>query len=208
MRASSTIFILGLCLFLNVAMAGDEYFVVGTGINLSSFNVEMNNREPEQNFRTAGAVMAGYQMPTGDNATVLSLGFETRGTSGNLVRFGEEQIGYEYRLNYLQLLLQYKWLMSITSMTSAYLSPNLGLAWLLGAEEEVGNLSHNIEQGTSNFDLEIGVMVGTQVSLGNHGLFFEGGYGYGLTEVRDEFQVSGTLKNSVVKFRLGLLYGL
>jgi hypothetical protein len=56
--------------------------------------------------------------------------------------------------------------------------------------------------------MEAGLALGVQFPIDRHALFVEGGYGYGLFDVRDESTSSSSLKNSVIKLRIGLLYAL
>jgi hypothetical protein len=210
MRAMFSYAVLCVCLSANAVHAGDEYFVLAGGLNLARFNYSSDGGGdgPAQDFRTAPAVQIGFQAPVGSNATLLSLGLETRGSDTHTGALTGSDAIFHYRFNYAQIQFQFKWLIGKSGMPAGYLAPSIGTSFLIGAEGELGGESRDISESASSFDMEAGLALGVQFPIDRHALFVEGGYGYGLFDVRDESASSSSLKNSVIKLRIGLLYGL
>lgn len=186
------------------ACAEGDYVVFGAGLNLATFSIDPPSgaRIPDQSNRVVPVIQMGYQMGTfNGNATVLSLGYEGKGTvlkasgSGNNVTL---------KFDYLQLGFQYKILFGQDGGPRFYLAPGFGAALLVNSEASNGSESEDVENVTS-FDIDLAGTIGVQIPAGNKAFILEGGYGYGLLDTDDSPQAS--INNSVIKLRIGFLIG-
>lgn len=186
------------------AYAENDYVLFGAGLNLATFSIDPPSgfKKPDQSNRVAPAIQLGYQMGTfSGDATVLSLGYESKGTVLDASGSGDD---ITMKLNYMQLSFQYKALFGQASGPRFYLAPGIGAALLVFSEATRGSDSRDIDDATS-FDLDLAGAFGVQMPMGNNAFLMEAGYGYGLFDVDDT--PDSSINNSVIKLRIGFLIG-
>jgi hypothetical protein len=192
------------------ANAGDTYFVLGGGANLAEFNRDLPSGAPEfdQGFRFGPCFHLGFQAPgPGDNASVLSLGYESRGAVWTAQDANGRDVDVTIKFNYLQLGYQYKFLFGGSHQAAGYFAPGLGASILIHSTAEAPGEEQDMD-GVNSIDLEASLALGVQAPVGlNHAFFLEGGYGYGLFDT-DTDREDASANNSVIKLRAGFLIGL
>jgi hypothetical protein len=197
-----------IALLCGSAAAQSPAFIIGGGLNFSTFNRDAPSGLDlgDQSMRTGFNLLAGFQAPTGSGATVLGLGYETRGAVWTDEGPTGEDVDLTIKFNYVHLAFAYKLMSSQGYGPVFYFAPGVDLAFLTSSEMEVDNDSRELDD-VNSVDLDLGASVGFQVPMANNAFFMEAGYAYGLFDTdteSDEFSAH----NSAIKLRAGFLVGL
>ena len=190
-------------------VCAQDFVSFGGGLNLASFirGYPSDAKVPDQSERFGSAFHIGYQSATaGENATILYLGYESRGAVWSGRNLTGRNVDDVIKFNYIQAGFNYKALFGPASGARFYLSPGVGLGFLDNSTEEANGDSHEVED-VSSFDIELAAALGVQVPVGGNAYFLEAGYGYGLLDTVDN-NTGYSANNSVIKFRVGFLLGV
>jgi hypothetical protein len=176
--------VFSISLFHASASAQGNYFLLGGGLDFSTFNRNVPSSAPplpDQSMRTGFNILAGFQYGDGGNeASIFGIGYETRGAVWK----------------------------SQSEGPAVYAAPLLDLAILTSSELEVG--SETVEANDVNsIDLDLGLSLGVQVPMARNAFFMEAGYAYGLLNtVSGETSDDVSFHNSAIKLRAGFLVGI
>jgi hypothetical protein len=201
---------LSVSLFSASASAQENYFLLGGGLNFTTFDLDApdNVRLPKLHMRTGFNILAGFQYSDGGNdASTYGIGYETRGA----VIKGRDDNGEDMeaiiKYNYVHVAFAYK-LLTQSSGPAVYAAPLLDLAILTGSEVDVGN--ETIEENHVNsVDLDLGLSLGVQIPMARNAIFIEAGYAYGLLNaLTGEISNTRSMHNSAIKLRAGFLAGI
>lgn len=197
-------------LFSASASAQENYFLLGGGLNFTTFDLDApdNVRLPKLRMRTGFNILAGFQYSDGGNdASTYGIGYETRGAVLKSEDFSGDEIDVTIKYNYIHVAFAYK-LLTQSSGPAVYAAPLLDLAILTSSEAEAGN--ETIEENHVNsVDLDLGLSLGVQIPMARNAIFIEAGYAYGLIDaMTGESANDRSIHNSAIKLRAGFMAGI
>jgi outer membrane protein with beta-barrel domain len=197
-------------LFCASASAEGTYFLLGGGLDLSTFNRDVPSSVdlPDQSMRTGFNILAGFQNAAGEsNATVFGIGYETRGAVWTGEDVNGDDLDVTIKFNYIHLAFAYK-LMAQSAGPAVYAAPLVDLAILTGSEGEARGETIDMDE-VNSIDLDLGLSLGIQIPVARNAFFLEAGYAYGMfNTVTGEASDDVSMHNSALKLRAGFLVGI
>jgi hypothetical protein len=201
--------LLALPLLCSSAFAQGSYFLFGGGADFSMFNRDAPSGAvlPDQSFRPGFNALIGFQTPAGEaGATVLGIGYETRGAVWSIDPGNGQTIDATIKFNYIHLKFDYKYLGSQSG--TAYIAPGVDLAFLTSSEAEIDDNTEDMKD-VNSVDLDLGLAFGFQVPMNRNAFFMQAGYVYGLfNTVTGEGSDDFSAHNSCIKLTAGFLVGM
>ncbi|MDT0554985.1 porin family protein [Patiriisocius hiemis] len=185
---------------------GEVRFGAKAGVNLAKLTGEdIEDADGKTGFHIGGLV----EVPVSEKFSIQpEIIFSQQGLQSK-DQFGDVEVESKFKLDYINVPIMGKYY--ITDGLSIQVGPQIGFTATAEQEVEVEGDGGNELEGTEDVSDSVS---GTDISIGGgleyrltNGLFFQGRYMFGVSDVGDDDEVFGdSLTNSVLSFSIGFSF--